>query len=390
MRNRYVLIADVLAFAVAVCAAFGVRFDWLFFQHRPEFVPYVLAAPIIKVVVFYAFGMYSRFWRYATIDDLIALTLANSAASVASALFVLSSLFWGSMTEFSRTILFADWLLALCATGAVRLSVRVIGESQSQRKARRSGKDSKRVLVVGAGDAGAIVTREMQRNAQLAMRPVGFLDDDPVKIGKRIYGVPVVGGLPDLQAVVTALRVDEVIIAMPKVAGAVLRSVAEDCRQAGVVSRTMPGVFELIDGHVSVSRLRQVDITDLLRRTPVLGGADASQYVEGRVVLVTGAGGSIGFELCRQVAHGRPRTLFLIGHGENSIFEALAQLRDVLSGGRRSKRSSWTFATAAGCSASSTASAPPSCFTPRRTSTCRSWKTTRKRRFPTTFWEPRT
>ena len=327
MRNRYVLIADLFAFAIAVCGAFGVRFDWLFFKTRPEFIPYVVAAPIIKAVVFYAFGMYRRFWRYATVDDLIALTIANSAASVATAVFILSSLFFGWMTEFSRTIIVADWVLALGGTGAVRLSVRLIGESRSQRKARRSGDSDKRVLVVGAGDAGAIVTREMQRNAQLGMRPVGFLDDDAVKIGKRIYGVPVVGGLSDLQAVVIALRVDEVIIAMPLVAGAVLRMVTEECRQAGVVSRTIPGVFELIDGHVSVSRLRQVDITDLLRRPPVLGGPDASLYVEGRVVLVTGAGGSIGFELCRQVAQSRPRSLYLLGHGENSIFEALVQLR---------------------------------------------------------------
>jgi FlaA1/EpsC-like NDP-sugar epimerase len=128
--------------------------------------------------------------------------------------------------------------------------------------------------------------------------------------------------------VVRARGVDEVIIAMPKASGAVLRIIAEDCRRAAVVSHTIPGVFELLDGIVSVSRLRQVDITDLLRRDPVVSSPDASGFLEGSRVLVTGAGGSIGFELCRQIAHARPQLLVLLGHGENSIFEAQGSLRE--------------------------------------------------------------
>jgi FlaA1/EpsC-like NDP-sugar epimerase len=125
------------------------------------------------------------------------------------------------------------------------------------------------------------------------------------------------------------MAIDEVIIAMPKASGAALRKVADDCRKAGVVSRTMPGVFELLGGKVSISRLRQVDISDLLRRRSVDMEPHASRYVQGRTVLVTGAGGSIGFELCRQVAHDRPRCLILLGHGENSIFDAQGRLREL-------------------------------------------------------------
>jgi FlaA1/EpsC-like NDP-sugar epimerase len=160
------------------------------------------------------------------------------------------------------------------------------------------------------------------------MQAIAFLDDDPVKVGKRIHGVPVVGALRNLTSVVPSLRVDEVIIAMPKASGAVLRSVSEECRRAGIVSRTIPGVFELLDGKVSVSRLRQIDITDLLRRPAIDAEPDSSRYVHGREVLITGAGGSIGFELGRQVAHGRPRRLTLLGHGENSIFDAQRRLRE--------------------------------------------------------------
>jgi FlaA1/EpsC-like NDP-sugar epimerase len=216
----------------------------------------------------------------------------------------------------------------MCAVAGIRVSVRLIRESQSKGRSRGSADVRKRVLVVGAGDAGAIVTREMQRNAQLGMQPVAFLDDDAVKVGKRIYGVPVVDSLSNLPDVVQGLRVDQVIIAMPKAGGNVVRAVIEQCQRAGVGSLTMPGVFELIGGHASVSRLRQVDITDLLRRNPVTTNGDVGRYVEGRTVVVTGAGGSIGFELCRQIADSGPRRLLLLGHGENSIFDAQAQLRD--------------------------------------------------------------
>ena len=155
MRNRYVLLADFAVFALAVCAAFGFRFDWYFFQARPEFQPYVIAAPIVKVVVFYLFGMYGRFWRYATVDDLVALLLASSVASVAMAIYVSAGIFlFGFISEFSRSVLVADWVLSVCGVAAVRLSIRVINDSRTQaesigrswqtgpgRRRRRRGRD---------------------------------------------------------------------------------------------------------------------------------------------------------------------------------------------------------------------------------------------------------
>jgi len=326
MRNRYVLGADLIAFVIAACGAFALRFDLNFFQSRPEFIPYVCAAPIIKVVVFLVAGMYRRFWRYVSVNDLISLCFANLIASVGVTGFVAICIERGFFAEFSRSVLVADWLLTLALTAGARVSIRVAAESQR----RSDGNDSlhKRVLIIGAGEAGVIVAREMQRNAHLGMKVTGFLDDDPVKVGKRIYGARVLGATSELSAVISAFGATEVVIAMPKAPGTVVRRIAEDCRNAGVASRTIPGVFELLDGQVSVSRLRQIDISDLLRRPAVTGGPDVSGYVSGRTVLITGAGGSIGFELCRQVAHGRPRRLLLLGHGENSIFEAALRLRD--------------------------------------------------------------
>jgi FlaA1/EpsC-like NDP-sugar epimerase len=159
------------------------------------------------------------------------------------------------------------------------------------------------------------------------MEPVGYLDDDPAKKSKRISGLPVLGSTEALASAVADHGVDEVIIAMPTASGAALRRIAERCREIDLPSRTMPGVFELLDGVVDVNRLRQIDIADLLRRAPISPRQTFDDYLSDRVVLVTGAGGSIGIELCRQVARASPRGLVLVGHGENSIFDAEFELR---------------------------------------------------------------
>jgi FlaA1/EpsC-like NDP-sugar epimerase len=184
-------------------------------------------------------------------------------------------------------------------------------------------------LVIGAGDAGAMVVREMQKNPQLNLKPIGFLDDDPSKQDSKIHGVPVLAPLDEIDHILNTRHVDEVIIAIPSASGKVLRSVAEVCRQRSIAFRTMPGIYELLGGSVSVSRLREVDISDLLRREPVEMNTQAlGKVLEDQVVLVTGAGGSIGRELCRQIAQLNPETLLMLGHGENSIFEALLILKE--------------------------------------------------------------
>ena len=174
-----------------------------------------------------------------------------------------------------------------------------------------------------------MVVRELLKNPQLNLKPIGFLDDDPAKQKSQIHGIRVLAPLGQIERVLNEQQVDEVIIAIPSAAGKIVRQVAVVCRQRGVAFRTMPGLYELLDGAVSVSRLREVDIADLLRREPVsIDTAALGEVLEGRVVLVTGAGGSIGRELCRQIAQMQPARLLMLGHGENSIFEALMSFRD--------------------------------------------------------------
>jgi FlaA1/EpsC-like NDP-sugar epimerase len=195
-------------------------------------------------------------------------------------------------------------------------------ETRDSRATRAHASRTKRLLVAGAGDAGALVVREMQRNPALGMWPVGFLDDAQAKIGKKIHGVSVLGTCDQLVQLVADQHVDEVIVAMPRAEGHVVRRIVEDCRQANVVSRTIPGVYELLGGQVSVNRLRSIELGDLLRRSEVTSTPGGPAYLAGQRVLVTGAGGSIGREIARQVAHARPAELLLLGHGENSIFDA--------------------------------------------------------------------
>ncbi|CAN5543033.1 nucleoside-diphosphate sugar epimerase/dehydratase [soil metagenome] len=331
MRNRFLLLCDIPLVAIAAYAAFALRFDWFFPLHRPEFVPFLAAALIVKPAIFLAMGMYSRVWRYASVQDLLAVLLAVSAASLAMTALVAAGMVSRWIVEFSRSVIVIDWLLTLCATGGLRMAVRLAGESRL-RPGAAPGATLKRALVVGAGDAGTMVVREVRRNPQLGIEPVAYLDDDPSKLGKRIHGLPVIGKVESLPAAVEQYGIAEVIIAMPMATGEVVRAVTEACRTTGTSSRIVPGVFELLGGQLTFSRLRQVDIADLLRRDQVSARQGTGMYLARKRVLVTGAGGSIGSELCRQIALANPALLVLVGHGENSIFEARSALREQFPG----------------------------------------------------------
>jgi len=330
MRNRYLLLCDVPIVAMAAYGAFALRFDWYGPRTRQEFLPYLIVALLLKPTVFLGLGMYSRIWRYASVRDLLAVLTAVSAASAGMSVFVAAGVLSGVLGEFSRAVVFIDWLLTLCATGGLRMAVRLAAESRYGTVVPTG--EPRRVLVIGAGDAGTMVVREMRRNPQLLMSPVAFLDDDRSKLGKRVQGVPVMGQTSSLATAIEQYQIAEVIIAMPKVAGHVVRALADACRQADTPSRIVPGVFELLDGQLTVSRLRQVEISDLLRREQITTRPETSLYLTQKRVVVTGAGGSIGHELCRQIALANPSLLVLLGHGENSIFETQARLREQCPG----------------------------------------------------------
>jgi len=327
IRNRYVFLGDLALIIVSVMGSFALRLDA---EQLPFYFPAILimmaVALLTKVPIYYAFGLYRRLWVYASTSELRLITVAVTTASVlTSSLMLLLISFGWILPGMPRSSLGIDWLLSLVLIGGSRFALRILAE---QSASPRNGK-SRKVLIIGAGDAGALVVRELQKTSQLNLLPIGFLDDDSSKQKQVINGVPVIGKVSSLPEVLDNHPVDEVIIAVPSAAGNVLRFVTDACRRKGIPSRTMPGINELIGGKVSVSRLREVEITDLLRREPAkIDNRLVGSSLSGKRVLVTGAGGSIGREISRQVARWGPSELVLLGHGENSIFDALLELQE--------------------------------------------------------------
>lgn len=328
IRNRFVFIGDIALIIISVLGSFALRLDVgeLPF-YFPAAVLMCVVALAIKIPTYFFFGLYRRLWIYASTGELRLITVAVTTASVLTSGVMLLLISAGMVLPgMPRSALGIDWLLSLILIGGSRFALRVLAEQSAI--VRANGK-TKRALVIGAGDAGALVVRELQKTSQLNLVPVGFLDDDPAKQRHVIHGVTVLGRVADLPAAVDQHGIDEVIIAIPSAPGQLVRMVNDVCRLKGIPSRTMPGIYELIGGRVNVSRLREVDITDLLRREPVRVNDEAvGAALEGKRVLVTGAGGSIGRELCRQIARRDPVSLVLLGHGENSIFEILLELQD--------------------------------------------------------------
>jgi FlaA1/EpsC-like NDP-sugar epimerase len=330
IRNRYLILFDIFLTIASVVGAFALRLDINFYSYILAVYWMIAISLAVKLSIYYFFGLYRRLWAYASINELLLIVMAVTAATIALSA-IMMTLLITRLLNFPRMVLLIDWLLSLTGVGGFRFSLRLISETRSA-NAKPHARKANKVLVIGAGDAGALVVREMQRNPQLGLHPIGYLDDDPAKLKHQIHGVPVIGKLSDLGRALNNRPVNEVIIAIPSTGGNIIRMVTDICRLKGVPFRTMPGLYELIGGKVSVNRLREVDITDLLRREPaqiqneLIGAA-----LTGKRVLVTGAGGSIGREICRQIARWGPQMLILLGHGENSIFEAMLELQENFS-----------------------------------------------------------
>ncbi len=326
VRNHFVLFGDIALIIISVLGSFALRLN---VGELPFYFPAAVlmcaVALAIKIPTYFFFGLYRRLWIYASTGELRLITVAVTTASVLTSGVMLLLISAGMVLPgMPRSALGIDWLISLILIGGSRFALRILAEQSVNSRA--SGK-AKRGLIIGAGDAGALVVRELQKSSQLNLVPVGFLDDDPAKQKHVIHGVTVIGRVDGLDSAIEQHGIDEVIIAIPSAPGQLVRMVNDVCRLKGIPSRTMPGIYELIGGKVNVSRLREVDITDLLRREPVRVNDEAvGAALEGRRVLVTGAGGSIGRELCRQIARRNPSELVLLGHGENSIFETLLEL----------------------------------------------------------------
>lgn len=332
IRNRYFVLSDFLLTALSAILSFAIRLDGpLFFSFLPVCIAFVLMAIAIKIPVYYAFGLYRRYWRYASVYEMLTILAATTAASaVLAVVILLVFLPLGWFPRFPRSVLIIDWLLSLFFVGGIRFLVRFLGEVWSLNGSGTPAsqrREPRRVLIVGAGEAGAMIVREMRNNPAVGMVPVGYVDDNRAKIGMRIRDLPVLGTRESIPKLVRERNLDEVLIAMPTAPGLAIREITEICESVPVDFKTIPGMYELLDGRVEVSQIRDVQIEDLLRRDPVRIQANDADYVNDKTVLVTGAGGSIGSELCRQAAYRTPKQIVLLGHGEHSIYRIHQELK---------------------------------------------------------------
>jgi FlaA1/EpsC-like NDP-sugar epimerase len=329
------VIFDAFMINIAYLGALALRFD---LAVPGEYLQsYFALAPLITVLtlaVFYLAGFYRKMWQYASVKELYdvlnGVSVATLVVIAAVYIFVFPT---GVVKPLPRSIYPIAWLISLIFTGGSRFWLRSQREFRNGSAVIESWNKAvpvkkKNVLIIGAGEAGAMVVRELRNHPALGLEPVGFVDDAG-KQGLYLLDLPVLGRRDDIPDLVAEWGIDEIIIAMPSASGKVIREIEDICKKTGAGLKTIPGVYDLIDGKISVSQIREVQLEDLLGREPVQLDMDGiAAYLQGKVIMVTGAGGSIGSELCRQIIRFYPKALILVDNTENNLFEIEMELCD--------------------------------------------------------------
>ena len=319
------IIEDILLINLSYILALYIRFESAispkFLDYFAIYIKTAIVITLIKLIVFNLFNMYNTLWKYASIKELrnIVLAIFISNAVVISFLFITNN-------NLPRGIYIIVPLLEMFLIGGIRFSYRTFNRNNIFTRFRR--KNKKRILIIGAGDAGAMVIREFRNHEKLNSEPIGVIDDDESKKGSVINGVKVVGGRRDIISVSKEYRIDEIIIAMPSASKSEIKEILEICKETRCKLKMLPGIYELIDEKVSIKEIRDVEISDVLGREEVKVDLDKiCSYITEKTVLVTGAGGSIGSELSRQIVRFNPKTLLLLDIYENSVYDLQMELK---------------------------------------------------------------
>jgi len=333
-----ILIVDALLVATSWYTAYLLRFNFEIPEESKVVLTRMLPmVVVIKIITFYFFNLYRGMWRYTSIRDFFDIIKATSASSL---LIVALILFTHRFAGFARSTFVIDWVLTIFFISGYRLGIRLffwlglrdysarlfpIGFLNLRRK-KRSG--TQNLLIIGAGDCGEKIYREIQDNARLRYKIVGFIDDNPEKVGMQIHGITVLGTTLDLKGITSSVKADEALIAMPSATSKQMRAIVSRCEESGINFKTLPGMGELIDGKVTVKAIREVAYRDLLGRETIrLQEERIGRYLENARVLVTGAGGSIGSELCRQICRFRPDRVILYERAESPLYEIELELK---------------------------------------------------------------
>ncbi|MGB5219130.1 MAG: nucleoside-diphosphate sugar epimerase/dehydratase [Smithella sp.] len=327
----YVMIAiDIASFIIALCLSYWLRFEFSFANidvvHPFRLLPWVIP---LKFAIFYALGLYKGMWRYTSLKDF---WLLVQACFLSTGMVVMIILVVDRFEGYSRAVFILDGFLTLFFTGGTRLAIRSFYAMRAnQMTTDYFSPDSpvKKILIIGAGDAGEKMLREIRDNYRLNYDVVGFVDDDPAKQGMTIHGVKVLGTVERLPKILLKESVEQILITVPSATGEQIRHIVEACQHCNVPYKILPGIGELIDGRVSVKLLRDISYEDLLGRSPVqLNVNDIRNYLNSKTIMITGCGGSIGAELCRQVIKYQPGKIILLDSSEFNLFQIQMELQN--------------------------------------------------------------
>lgn len=315
------MMLDVVFVNLSYYLALYLRFDGnIEQQYLQIYIHNAVLITILKIAVFYYFKLYKSIWKYASVEELMNVVVACIVSNAA----ILSFLFI-KQTPLPRSVYIITTMIDIILVGGARFSYRALRRIKNGNLGTANG--HKKIMIIGGGDAGAMVIREYKNHTQLNSKPVVIIDDDDKKQGQVIKGVPVLGKRADIPALAEKMGIDEIIIAIPSVSKKEIGSIVEICKKTKCKLKILPGIYEIIDGQVSIKKIRDVQIEDLLGRDEVkLNIDEISSYIEGKNILVTGGGGSIGSELCRQIARFKPRKLVIFDIYENNAYDIQNEL----------------------------------------------------------------
>ncbi len=323
-KKRFILKAliDVILVNLAIYLSLVLRFDGLipagYLRAYQHLVPFFTLS---HLYFNYRFGLHKRLWQYSGLREMFSII---NAVSCAVALNIILAYFM--QERLPRSIYILTWILGIGLIGGSRIFLRMVRSGLFSTIQPKGGHPT---LIIGAGQAGLMVTKELLHNNENKLKVIGFVDDDPYKQHSELLGLPILGKREDIPDLVKRYAIEEIIIALPSVPGSVIRGITRICAGLPARVRTLPGIYELIEGKVTVNQIREVNVEDLLRRDPVtLDQGEIANYVTNKTILVTGAGGSIGSELCRQIVGFCPQKLLVLGHDENPIFEIEQELKN--------------------------------------------------------------
>lgn len=320
-RMILLLLTDIIAINISYAVAFFIRFDSIipFVKDGDNIIKYIIIVTTIKIMTFSFFKLYKSLWEYASIDEMIEVVVATLAAN---ALVILALIFMNA--EIPRSIYITTPIIDMALIGGSRFVYRIF---RRIKYGITSNGDAKRVLIIGAGAAGVMVLKELRNHDGLRSKPIAFIDDNIKKLGKSINGIPVMGKRDDIVKICNRYNIDEIIIAMPSASGEEKKQILNECKKTNCKTRTLPGIYELIDGKIDFTKIRDVQIEDLLGRDEVKLDLDGlSSFISDKRILVTGGGGSIGSELCRQIAKFKPSELIILEIYENNAYDIQNEL----------------------------------------------------------------